>query len=375
MYWIDDTVTISGSAPPTPVAATNPIGWFTEGNSISGAAPTPVHADWLNAVQAEGLNMLAAAGVTASKTVFTQKAQAMRRLAAANAAAVSASGSLTADNAGLVLANASGGSISLALPAANAAGGAPIVFRVRRVDTSTNTVSLTLTGGNTWSPGAASGTLVLQQSEIVDLFGDGTGTWFVVPLLTGLRFAVLTASGTFVTPLGGPVLDLELWGGGAGSFASVSGGGGGGGGGGGYARLRASGVTPLVSLTVTIGGGGGAGTTGGYPGNGGTTSFGSYVSATGGIINVLNTLSTPPFGGSGGNGSGGDLNIPGSDGGNSTTAYGGTGGGAAMGGGMRATANGVGNPGHFPGGGAAGAGTASIQNGAAGAQGAIVVRW
>jgi hypothetical protein len=83
------------------------------------------------------------------------------------------------------------------------------------------------------------------------------------------------------------------------------------GGGGGFALKIITGLTPGTSVTITIGDGGGP-----YnPGTGGTSSFGTYVSATGG----KNAASggTP-----GGVGSGGDINMYG-QGGMTSQQYGG----------------------------------------------------
>ena len=77
------------------------------------------------------------------------------------------------------------------------------------------------------------------------------------------------------------------------------------GGAGGYSE-RLLDVTGISSATVTVGGGGG--NTGYYSaaGNGGTSSFGSYVSASGGYGANQNASHT---GGQSGIGSGGNLNI------------------------------------------------------------------
>ncbi len=94
---------------------------------------------------------------------------------------------------------------------------------------------------------------------------------------------------------------------------------GGGGGGRGYGEsggaggfteewLDASGIT---TVTVTIGGGGGGGVYYGYSPSGGTTSFGSYCSASGGNGANNNQDHT---GGQGGIGSGGNLNFHGGGG-------------------------------------------------------------
>jgi hypothetical protein len=89
------------------------------------------------------------------------------------------------------------------------------------------------------------------------------------------------------------------------------------GGGGGFSRkFITSGLGPSESVTVGVGGtGGSAGLNAG--GTGGTSSFGSHLSATGGVgggggNNTGGT--TTSFGGAGGTGSGGDLNISGGDG-------------------------------------------------------------
>ena len=170
-------------------------------------------------------------------------------------------------------------------------------------------------------------------------------------------------------PAGVTAIDVELWGGGSGSWASVPGMPGGGGSGGGYARKRMSGLTPGAIIPVTIGAGGAAGVSG--------------ASAPGAVVPVSLALAArllqrvgrhlqsarhrdqhPALGNQGGVGSGGDLNLYGGDGGNA--------GQANQGGrrsttaawaaavrclaGWRAPAQPV-VPGWFPGGGASGAGT------------------
>jgi hypothetical protein len=188
------------------------------------------------------------------------------------------------------------------------------------------------------------------------------------------------SSGTFTVPAGVTQVEVEVWGGGSGSYASVSGTPSGGGSGGGYSRKRVSGLTPGSTVTVTVGAGGTAGTSGVAPGAGGTSSFGAYASASGGGLNVLNTTSAPPFGAPGGVGSGGDVNVSGSDGGNGGSMNtGGLGGGSPCGGGMRSVAQSVANTGYAPGGGASGAGTGAggttANPGAAGGGGLVIVRY
>lgn len=167
---------------------------------------------------------------------------------------------------------------------------------------------------------------------------------------------VISAVGTtnFTVPARVTRIDVELWGGGAGSFASYSTKRSGGAGAGGYARKRMA-VTPGQVIPVTIGAGGVAGTTAGpsWPSNGGTSSFGGTMSATGGI---LNSLASPTyqldFGGTGGTATGGDVNVQGSSG-TAGVTWGGMGGAAV--GGCSIGSGTIGVAGIAPGGGAAGA--------------------
>jgi len=192
-----------------------------------------------------------------------------------------------------------------------------------------------------------------------------------------------TQSGAFTIPAGVNQVEVEVWGGGSGSFASISDmptyGGSGGGSGGGYARKRITGLTPGQSIAVVVGAGGVGGTIqGGAATAGGTSSFGSYLSATGGSLNGLATTSSPQLGATpAGIGVGGDVNLAGSAGQSAALNMGGMGGAAPMGGSQNSGTSGV--AGTFPGGGAAGAGTGvngtTPYAGAAGASGLVVVRW
>ncbi len=184
-------------------------------------------------------------------------------------------------------------------------------------------------------------------------------------------------SGTFAVPNGVTQVEVEVWGGGSGSFASVSGIPSGGGGGGGYGRKRVTGLTAGTQIGVTVGAGGAGGTSGSNPTPGGSSSFGSFVTATGGGLNPLASLASPQNGAPGGGGSGGDFNAGGSSGQAGISNVGGLGGAAPMGGAQNSGTSG--NQGVFPGGGASGAGTGSAGNqaypGGPGAAGFVIVRW
>jgi hypothetical protein len=210
---------------------------------------------------------------------------------------------------------------------------------------------------------------------------------FVAYKLPALRPGVasgvqsFSTSGNFVIPPGVTQVDVEVWGGGSGSYASVPGLPSGGGSGGGYARKLVTGLMPGQTIPVVVGAGGAKGTTSGAAaGPGGTSSFGQFVSATGGSLNSLDTPSTPQNGATPpGVGVGGDVNLTGSAGqaGILNQYLGGAGGAAPMGGAQNSGT--YGNTGYFPGGGASGAGTGANGNsafdGGAGAGGLVVVRW
>lgn len=67
------------SALPTPAPAGSQ-GYFTNGNPGTGQAATVVDADWLNMLQSELINVVLAAGLTPSKTVYNQIITAIRIL-------------------------------------------------------------------------------------------------------------------------------------------------------------------------------------------------------------------------------------------------------------------------------------------------------
>ena len=64
---------------PAPAAA-GTQGYFTNGNPATGVAPTIVDADWLNMIQQELINIVTAAGITPSKTVYNQVLSAIKRI-------------------------------------------------------------------------------------------------------------------------------------------------------------------------------------------------------------------------------------------------------------------------------------------------------
>lgn len=78
MYQIDNS-TVAATQPASTTAGTP--GFFTDGNPATGTPATVVPAEWLNAVMLELTNVITAAGLTPSKSVFNQVAAAIKLLA------------------------------------------------------------------------------------------------------------------------------------------------------------------------------------------------------------------------------------------------------------------------------------------------------
>jgi hypothetical protein len=231
----------------------------------------------------------------------------------------------------------------------------------------TNNASLAVTaGGALYTDGSkvvnvgagSSGQVLTSQGASAPIWQTAQGGF--------ANMQVFPSSGTFTVPSGITKVKVTVVGGGGNGAASTSSGtisitstGGGGGGGGGTAIEIISGLTPLSTVSVTVGGAAG------------TSSFGAFCSATGG------GNASGISGGNGGAGSGGNLDIGGADGGNGNTIPSGsngviirgTGGSSFLGGGGR-----IGNNGKQYGGGGGG-GLNFNGSGTSGAAGVVVVEW
>lgn len=261
---------------------------------------------------------------------------------------------------------------------------------VTSVDVSGGSTGLTTSGG----PVTTAGTITLGGTLAASNGGTGltspgtagnvltsTGTgWVSSAVLSSLStMQVFSSSGTFTVPAGVKIIKVTVVGAGGGgggvtgNYASP----GGGGGGGGAAIKTISGVTPGDTVTVTVGVGGIAGTAGDGT-DGGSSSFGSYCSATGGGAGLGTTIYANN-GGVGGIGTNGDLNIGGGGGGagisyvrniagaGGNSIFGGGGAGVATPGILYTTAN----PGQAYGGGGGG----GVGAGGAGANGVVIVEY
>lgn len=114
MFRIDDPT--AATSLPTPEAA-GTEGYWTEGNPASGVPATLIRGSWLNMIQEELCSLLAAAGITRSKTTYNQVNAALQKMyapvigtvrnLAMAVAAASATATVTADE--IVVGTALGG--------------------------------------------------------------------------------------------------------------------------------------------------------------------------------------------------------------------------------------------------------------------------
>lgn len=371
MHLIDNGTQVTSL--PSPRTAVGTPGFAFNGDPGTGT-PTIADPDIFNTLLAELAGVVQGVGIALDRTNNAQLLSAITRLVGASVTAISANTTLTADQAGLVIISAASANVTVTLPANNAANGKPMSFTFVRTDATANTVTIARAGSNTLWPGTGTSRLMTPLS-VLTLAGSGSGVWYEVSRPPpGMQ--EFTASGTFTVPAGVTEVEVEVWGGGGGSSAS-SGAGvfTNGAGGGGYARKRVRGLTPGGTVAVTVGVGGIASASGVAGGNGGTSSFGAYVSASGGDGATV----TVGLGAAGGTGSGGDTNVGGGLGAGAIPSINaGNGGNASAGGQGGWGGQSTSNAGQVPGGGAGGAGNGC--NGAgtfgtSGTSGAGAVFW
>jgi hypothetical protein len=239
---------------------------------------------------------------------------------------------------------------------------------------------LALHTGISTSTSPASGNVVVVTGD------DGNiDAGFIPASIGSSTIRVFASSSTWSKPAGLKHIVVELVGGGGGGGANTvnpgtnEGDGGGGGGGGGYSRelLTADELAGTSTVNIIIGAGGNPGSAGLNGGLGSTTSFGNFLSATGGSGGDTDT--TNRTGGDAGCGVGGDINICGQDGNAGSPDASGTGfgGSSYLGGGGKAFVESEGSAGNLYGGGGGGGGTRVGQTtdvaGGAGAPGVVII--
>lgn len=272
------------------------------------------------------------------------------------------------------------------LPSASAvpAGASLVIIDEAGAISATNTLTVQRAGSDTIS--GASLVLLTTARGFLALVSDGATRWTLASApYRGPSHQIFTTSGTFhksTLPSGVTHVVVHVTGAGGGGGGGHTGlaSRGTGGGGGGYALRRLMVASLADNETVTVGAGG-AGGNAGVPGTngavGGSSSFGTHVSAGGGSGGIAGNAAAQG-GASGGSGASGDLNLTGSssrvtDGGGTVLSVSSGGDAAGPFGGRGGTAN-VAAPGLTPGGGGA-CGNHTGGGAGAGAPGLVIVTW
>jgi hypothetical protein len=356
--------------------------WQNE-NLAAGIDGTEEDQVWFNGVQESVILPVEAVGIAPSDADNTQLWQVIKRMSGGFVASIGAgSVTLVQGSAGLLLVSAASGNVSVTLPPANALCGSlygvsavnPIPLRIVRTDTNTsNTVTIYPSGSDTLAPGGQT-SYAMTAGEAMRIESDAVSAWYQISSsVAGKRRLIVSSSQNWTVPAW--VLRIKgkaVGGGGGGAACNPSGStfqSGGGGGAGGVAEGEFS-VTPGQSIPITIAGGGAGGNaSSSYPGsNGGTTSIGTFMSATGGSGANWSTASSSA-GGNGGLNIGGDISQNGnfgSDGQNGAQLSAGNGASGPFGGSGRAGAGGGASAGS-PGGGGGGAYSSTGNGGSGGA--------
>ena len=194
------------------------------------------------------------------------------------------------------------------------------------------------------------------------------------------QFSAYQEGGTFVVPLGVNLVRVRMVGGGGGGGGGSASSGGAGGGAGGYAEAVLS-IPSGTEVPVVVGaGGGGSSGPDAYGGNGGTSSFGSYLAATGGSGGINYPGGSAGGGGGFGYGSGTMLcgGGAGMDGQTGALVWGASGGASFFGGGGRGAMGAwyAGGPSDAPAWGAGGGGAYfTATQGGNGCSGIVIVEW
>jgi len=197
------------------------------------------------------------------------------------------------------------------------------------ISTTTSNTNLSLTPNGTGKV-SISGAYTLPNTDGTNgqlLFTDGAGN-LSFGIYSSVNIQTFTSSGVYTPTTGLVQAIIEVVGGGGGGGGCSAAGAstinnGGGGGGGGYSSGIFTPIAVGVSQVVTIGNGGSAGSSTVPGGNGGTTSVGSLISATGGqggLNGPTASTNVNTIGGVSGIGIGGNINITGTDG-KSGTGY------------------------------------------------------
>jgi hypothetical protein len=280
---------------------------FQDLNLGTGQLGTVPNALWFTGAQESILAPVTKIGLVPTDADNTQLLQAISLIGGGGMTVVSANAVLTAAEAGIIEVNAAAGPINITLPAAAAANSQKFGYRFFRIDSTSNTVTISPPAG-TFSPGANASfqlpprTAGLLTFKSIEVISDGT-TWLVVGLPSTVQTSFSwTAAGSYSWTCPADTYSVPYYvtggggGGGASTATSSSQSSAGPGGNGAPLCFGIATTVPGTTYTITVGSGGGGGVTGGAPGgNGGASSFGSFGASPGAHGAQNAPATTPPY--------------------------------------------------------------------------------
>lgn len=278
---------------PVPAAVTGTPGYATQGSP--GVTPaSDIDPDQWNAMQEELVAIVTAAGIALDKTDNGQVLKALQTLF------LSLAGAYAVDTG-----TANALAIALTPAPASLAALTGVPLRVKK-NASVNTGAVTLAVGALAATAVVhpDGTALtagdLPSGGILSVSFDGTNFVLQSPWgtsLCGVQVFATAGTATYMPTAGTKAVVVEVQGaGGAGGGAAITGAGqvslGSGGAAGAFAISRLTSGFSGVAITVGAAGVGAAGAAGG---NGGTSSFGTLISAPGGLGGSATGAQTPPW--------------------------------------------------------------------------------
>jgi hypothetical protein len=162
-------------------------------NLGAGLAGTTFDQLWFAGVQESLIAPVEGVGIVPADSALgsadTQLLQAIRIIAAGNkTATITANTAVTAANAGLIPIDATAGNITVTLPLSASANGQPFRFKFVRLDATTHTVTINLTGGDTLLVFGGTSVTYGLPSAPLEMVADGGTHWLYTAPLSPVSF-------------------------------------------------------------------------------------------------------------------------------------------------------------------------------------------
>lgn len=149
---------------------------FSAGNPSGGVLATLLSNAWCDSVQQEIINTIEAGGIVPSGADLAQMRKAIsRRYGGAIRSVAAGITNLTVDDSGVVIVDAAAGNVTINLWLANVLATSRVLFR--RVDNTSNTVTINRAGADTFDEAGATSFTLLSRGDVREVVADGGATW------------------------------------------------------------------------------------------------------------------------------------------------------------------------------------------------------